>query len=588
VAWTGQALWVDGKPWIVPTVPSGDAHTAVRFSALPWDAGLNLETLLAAPQGTAASDPRQGAFHDPQSLLSAALQQRVTLRPGMSMTWGWWSAAKDRAPLAPVTTAALESRMRRAAATWQQRLSRVELKLPDSPQVPGARVVNSVRSALAHMLMSRDGPWLQPGTRSYARTWIRDGAMMVAGLLRLGEPVAAQEFVDAFATKIFDSGKVPCCVDSRGADPVVENDSHGQYLFSVAEVWRHTHDRAWLRRHGSTVEKVVAYQESLRQSQRTEVNRTAERAHLFGLMPPSISHEGYSDKPAFSYWDNFWALRGYKDAVVIAQALAKPQAASVWATWRDEFEAELRQSVAASMKRYALDHVPGAADRGDFDATSTTVALNPAQANLPAEWLEATFARYAQWAQARAAGRMPWKDYTPYELRTIGALVRLGRREQAYELLQFFFADQRPAGWNQWAEVVLPSAREPRFLGDMPHAWVSSDYVRSALDLWVLEHEASRTLLIGPGWPVQALSSGVSVRRMSTSWGLMSYQLQATPRGWTLDLDTPTNARVRLVWPGTEPLPTVAACAWHARECTLPGGRRRVVLTAPTPRGSTR
>ena len=39
---------------------------------------------------------------------------------------------------------------------------------------------------------------------------------------------------------------MPCCVDARGADPVVENDSHGQYLFSVAEVWRHTGDRVWL------------------------------------------------------------------------------------------------------------------------------------------------------------------------------------------------------------------------------------------------------------------------------------------------------------------------------------------------------
>ncbi len=588
VAWTGQALWADGKPRIVPTLPSGDAHAAVRFSALPFDAGLNLETLLAAPQEPATTGPRPGTLHDPQSLLSAALQQRVTLPPGVSMTWGWWSASQDHSALTPVTTAALEGRLRRAAATWQQRLSRVGLQLPDSPQVSGAHVVNSVRSALAHMLMSRDGPWLQPGTRSYARTWIRDGAMMVAGLLRLGEPVAAREFVDAFARKIFESGKVPCCVDARGADPVVENDSHGQYLFSVAEVWRHTRDRAWLSRHWSTVEKVVAYQESLRQSQRTELNRTPERAHFFGLMPPSISHEGYSDKPAFSYWDDFWALRGYKDAVVIAQALAQPQAASAWARWRDEFEAELQQSVAASMKRYGIDHVPGAADRGDFDATSTTVALNPAQASLPPEWLDATFARYAQWAQARAEGRIPWKDYTPYELRTMGALVRLGRREQAYALLRFFFADQRPAGWNQWAEVVLPGYREPRFLGDMPHAWVSSDYVRSALDLWVLEHEASRTLRIGPGWPVQALSAGVSVRRLSTSWGPVSYELQGSAQGWTLDLDTPTIARVRLSWPGTDPLPKVTDCAWRARECTLPGGRRRVVLTAQTPRGSAR
>ena len=31
-------------------------------------------------------------------------------------------------------------------------------------------------------------------------------------------------------------------------------------------------------------------------------------------MPASISHEGYSAKPQYSLWDDFWALRGYRDA----------------------------------------------------------------------------------------------------------------------------------------------------------------------------------------------------------------------------------------------------------------------------------
>ena len=585
LAWSGQALWVDGKALLHPTTSDRHAKPLLRVSALAFDSGLGLQGLLAAPS--------LNRIEDPQALASAALQQRVTLPAGASMTWGWWAplgpgSASDPVP---VSTAALDDRLQRAAWAWQTRLTRVDLQWPDTPHIRGSLVVQSVRSALAHMLMSRDGPWLQPGTRSYARTWIRDGAMMVAGLLRLGEQDAAREFVDAFAQRIFDSGKVPCCVDARGADPVVENDSHGQYLFSVAEVWRHTGDRAWLARHWATVQKVVNYQEALRQSERGQANRLPERSHLFGLMPPSISHEGYSDKPAYSYWDDFWALRGYKDAVEMAQALSEPHAAAQWARWRDEFDLELKQSVAASMKRHGLTHVPGAADRGDFDATSTTMALNPAQAGLPAEVLDATFARYADQAEARAQGRLSWIDYTPYELRTIGALVRLGRAEQARALLKFFFADQRPHGWNQWAEVVLPRYRDARFLGDMPHAWVSSDYVRSALDMWVWEEESTRSLVIGHAWPMQALKTGVRVRGLSTSWGALSYHLQPTATGWILDLQAPTEARVRLVWPGQGPVPSLrpsrssastSVHRWKGRECTISGGRQRLVLNLPT------
>jgi hypothetical protein len=43
-----------------------------------------------------------------------------------------------------------------------------------------------------------------------------------------------------------------------------------------------------------------------------------------------------------------------------------------------------------------IPFIAGAADRGDFDATSTTMALNPAQAALPAAMLQATFDRYWQ------------------------------------------------------------------------------------------------------------------------------------------------------------------------------------------------
>ena len=69
--------------------------------------------------------------------------------------------------------------------------------------------------------------------------------------------------------------------------------------------------------------------------------------------------------------------------------------------------------------------------------------------------------------------------YTPYEWRNVGAFVRLGERERAQQAMAYFYRDRRPAGWNQWAEVVVREPREPRFLGDMPHGWVASDQIRA-------------------------------------------------------------------------------------------------------------
>ena len=557
--WTGGGLAVNGRAPLVPT------EAPQRASALRFDGGLPLAALQSAPP--------LSTLLDPQGYASAALQFRVALAPGGAHTLGW------AVPLGGHSHASrqkLDTRIDSVAAYWRQRLNRVHLGVPADAQ----RIVDTLRTSLAHILISRDGPALRPGTRSYARTWIRDGAMMVASLVRLGEVDVAREFVDWFAGRIFVSGKVPCCVDARGADPVTENDSHGQYLYAVAELWRHTRDRRFVERHWSQVQRVVTYMEALRQRERTAANRMPERAHLFGLMPPSISHEGYSDKPAYSYWDDFWALRGFKDAVVIAQALGRESEAVQWMHWRDEFERELAASIGAATAFHHIGFIPGAADRGDFGATSTTMALNPAQAQnaLSQALLTGTFDRYWQESLTRAEEQHEWKDYTPYELRTVGTLVRLGQAERAHVMLLFFFNDQRPSGWNQWAEVVMRRVREVHFLGDMPHAWVSSDYIRSALDLFAYEREPEGALVIGAGFkPDWLATGGFEVRGLSTPYGTLDYQFTRTARGWSLELPKPLvdpRVGVRLAWMGRGPLPIAQhegrALEWQGRELPLP------------------
>lgn len=562
LAWADGALSASGL-----RVKPREAPAEVRGA--PWGSGPGVAALLKAPA--------LSTLVDAEALPSALMRFDVELGPGESRSLGWVSGADA------LDASALDTRMAVAAAQWRDRLGRLQLSLPAQAQP----IADYMRSALAQILMSRDGPALRPGTRSYARSWIRDGAMMVAGLVRMGETRAAREFVDWFGGHIFDSGKVPCCVDQRGADPVVENDSHGQYLFAVAELWRHTQDRALLERHWPRVQRVVAWMEALRQSER----KPGAPPRFKGLMPPSISHEGYSDKPAYAYWDDFWALRGYKDAVQIATALGQNALAQVWATSRDEFAADLAASIAATAQHYGIPYIAGAADRGDFDATSTTMALNPAQAgNLAPELLRGTFDRYWAEALARIDGTKPWKDYTPYELRNVSALVRLGRVDEAHRLLAWFFGHQRPAGWNQWAEVVLPDPREARFLGDMPHAWVSSDYLRAALDLFAYERENG--LVLGAGLPAAWKAAGdIGVTGLSTAWGRLDYRLERRagahgPDGWTLFVDRRPErltGELRLAWPGAGPLPRATAgdgseLVWQGRELPLPAGTSTVHL----------
>src|SRR5690606_4449253 len=139
-------------------------------------------------------------------------------------------------------------------------------------------------------------------------------------LLRLGRGDAVRQYLEWYAPYQFDSGMVPCCVDARGSDPVPETDSPGELIQAIAEDWRRTGDGAVLQRMWPHVQGAWRYMEKLRLDERTEENH-ARNPGFYGMMPASISHEGYSAKPVHSYWDDFWALRGYKDAADLAAAL---------------------------------------------------------------------------------------------------------------------------------------------------------------------------------------------------------------------------------------------------------------------------
>ena len=49
---------------------------------------------------------------------------------------------------------------------------------------------------------------------------------------------------------------------------------------------------------------------------------------------------------------------------------------------RQEFQADLANSIQATMAAHNIDFMPSCADLGDFDATSTTIALAPGGAAL--------------------------------------------------------------------------------------------------------------------------------------------------------------------------------------------------------------
>ena len=95
-------------------------------------------------------------------------------------------------------------------------------------------------------------------------------------------------------------------------------------------------------------------------------------------------------------------------------------------------------------------------------------------------------------------------------------------------MLDWFLSHRRPEGWEQWAEVVWRDERAPKFIGDMPHTWVGSDFMRSVLDMLVYPREEDEALVLGAGVPFEWARdpSGVGVSALPTPYGSLHYTMR--------------------------------------------------------------
>ena len=522
VAWDGRSVDVNGARRVVPlSIPTA-------FGASPLEEGEIASRL------SEKDFPSAARAADPDGFASAAFAWDLEIPAGGSRDV-LVAVPLARAPLperpeAPQAGGAdFQARLDAAAGSWREKVDRVTFALPG----PARDIADTARANLAWILVNRDGPAIRPGSRAYARSWIRDGSLTSVALLRLGHSDEARDFLRWFAPFQYESGAVPCCVDRRGADPVPEHDSHGELLYLASEYFAYTGDRATVEEVWPRLAKAAAHIDALRAKRRTAEYRAGEKRFFFGLLPESISHEGYSSKPVHSYWDDLWAVRGLTGASDLARALGKSGEAARIAASRDEMRQDLHASIRAVIAARNLDFIPGSADLGDLDPTSTTIAFEPCDeaARLPERELVTTFEKYWRSFVARRANRRqePAGTYTPYEWRVAGTYVRLGRRDRAEALFEFFFGDRRPPGWKHWAEVVGADPRAPRFIGDMPHGWVGSDFLRSFLDLFVYDRFEDGALVLGAGLPPAWLADprGVSIGKVRTRYGPLDLAMTA-------------------------------------------------------------
>jgi hypothetical protein len=354
---------------------------------------------------------------------------------------------------------------------------------------------------------------------------------MGAALAKAGLPKALREFLTWYARFQREDGFVPCVVDRDGVDWLVEHDSHGQFLWGIREVIREGGDKRFLKTMYPRVRAAANFLLTLRAQRMTQEYAAGEHGKCFGLLPESASHEGYLAHPVHSYWDDFWGVRGLEAAADLADASARPDEAEAWRREAGLFQGDLLNSIERVITEKQLAYIPGSVEWADFDptATSNAIAMLDFADALPHGPLHAMLETYITDFRRKHRGEMQWNNYTAYEIRIIGAFVRLGKRDVANELLEFFLSDRRPLAWNQWPEITWRDPRSPGHLGDVPHTWIAAEYLLALASMVAAEREAGDSMVLASGMPWKwiAEENGFAVRNLPTRHGALYFKIKA-------------------------------------------------------------
>ena len=424
--------------------------------------------------------------------------------------------------------------------SWRKTLNTVQWQIPTSAEP----AFDCFRTAAAHILINRDGPAIQPGPRRYTRSWVRDCVIMGAALAKAGLPDALQEFLTWYAEFQRDDGFIPCVVDRDGVDWLIEHDSHGQFLWGIREIIRRKPREPLIQAMYPRVRLTADYLTKLRAQRMTAAYTSEENNACFGLLPESASHEGYLAHPVHSYWDDFWGIRGLEAAADIADDFGQGDDAAAWRKEAENFQIDVLHSIEKVISNHQLNYIPGSVEWADFDptATSNAIAMLDFADVLPAGPLQAMLETYLDGFRRKHRGEIPWTNYTAYEIRIIGAFVRLGNRDAANELLTFFLSDRRPLEWNQWPEITWRDPRSPGHLGDVPHTWIAAEYLLALASMVAAEREASGSLVLASGMPWAWISeeNGFAVHHLPTRFGKLDFRIHA-PDNSTIEVEIGDN-----------------------------------------------
>jgi hypothetical protein len=542
-------------------VASFAQHNLLPESTNAVDADLRAESVLRFNVTAASASPARLEFRVPLSAQAAARPEQ----------------------LAALTRGSFDVERVKVADAWRQALNRVTLEAPDP------RVKASFRASQMYLLLNRTGSFPRSGPLAHDALWVRDAVYIGQALERSGAGLDNQATLEELLKSQRDDGSFPAIVDATGPRAVDELDAPGEVIVGLVSHYRFAHDATWLARVYPSLWRAASFIDTLRGRTLKDGPETS------GLLPANMSAEDLGSASWHHYWDDFWAMAGYREAGFAASELGKDDDAVQLTNRADELQAALLRSIDLVRSRTGKDFIPNGPEDvlSSAMARGTTPALWPVRSALGpdlAYLLMRSFHGYDQaWLAPQGGGYLHYEGTLwPYGgLGVAHAMMRLGMLGETRQVLAWTLDHQTLPGTYAWGEAIN-SRNGGIELGDMPHSWAAAEMISLLRDMLLSEEDG--WLAINTAAPDSWFEPGTSVamRNAPTQYGTASvvmsrpYYDGSTAPALRVELqgDPPVGWRIRLPGhPTALQLDGAAEQVFQATEVHLKPGPHTLVVS---------
>jgi hypothetical protein len=450
----------------------------------------------ALPKGTAVTDATGGA--------EAMLRVDVIAVPGAP------ASLEFRAPLARVTSnvvlpaASFDGERTRVASAWRAALGSTSFDVTD------AGLSHAFLASQAYLLLNRTGAAPRSGPLAHDAFWVRDAAYIGQAMERAGFSIDNQATLEALVATQRDDGSFPAITDANGPRPAVEWDAPCEAIAGLVAHYRFTHDRAWLERVYPNIAHAARFLDALR-------GRTlSEDPETRSLLPPNVSAEDLGSAEWHHYWDDLWAIAGYREAAFAAAEIGMARDAADFGARVVDLQSTLLSSVALVQAQAAIAFMPNGPEdvQSSAMARGTMPALWPVRAlqgGIATDLLTRSFHAYYQTWLAPQGGGYRHVEGTLWPYGGLGiahAMLRLGMLPELWQVLEWTMQHQTIPGTYAWGEGIN-ATNGGLELGDMPHSWAAAELISLLRDMVVSEQDG--VIQVNGGTPDSWLDAGQHV-----------------------------------------------------------------------------